>query len=424
MKLFTDISSLYGIVPEGVVTIFGEAMQQVDVLKNAWLLVNNGKIEDFGTMEEWSQRSSTYEVTEMVDLRGAAVLPGFVDSHTHIVFAGSREQEFVDKINGLSYEEIFRRGGGIINSSRRLQAASEEELLISALYRLHLVNTYGTTSVEIKSGYGLSYDSELKTLRVIRRLKEMVPVPIRATFLGAHAIPPEYKDQREKYIDLVCDEMIPQIAEEKLADYCDVFCDQGFFTPEETERILDIAIAYGLQPKLHANELGHTGGVAVGVKKKAVSVDHLEYCNAEEIAMLASSSTIPTLLPGTAFYLRIPYAPARDMLNAGLPVALASDYNPGSCPSGNMQLVWALGCIQMKMLPEEAFYACTLNAAAALGWSHETGSITRGKRADFIVCDPIPSLAYIPYAFGTNHVKQTYVGGSTVNWKEITNIGL
>jgi imidazolonepropionase len=339
------------------------------------------------------------------------VFPSWCDSHTHIVFAASREEEFVDRIKGLSYEEIAERGGGILNSARRMQDCSEETLYESAYERLQEVIGHGTGALEIKSGYGLSLESEIKMLRVIRRLKQNSPIPIKATFLGAHAVPAAFKTKRADYIDLIIHQMLPQVAAEQLAEYCDVFCDRGFFTVEETDQILKAAWQYGLKPKIHANELDYSGGVQIGIANGAISVDHLEYTGPEEIAALATSNTLPTLLPSCAFFLGIPYAPARQMMDAGLPVVLATDYNPGSSPSGKMPFVVSLACIKMKMLPEEAIYAATLNGACALELADDYGSITVGKKANLFITRPMPSLAYLPYAFGETLVRRIILNG-------------
>lgn len=341
-------------------------------------------------------------------------MPAFADSHTHLVFAGSREGEFVDRINGLSYEEIARRGGGILNSAAKLNATSEDELFHAAQERLHRVMAQGTGAIEIKSGYGLSVEGELKMLRVIRRLKESVHIPIKASFLAAHAYPMEYKQNHEGYIDLIINTMLPQVADEGLADYMDAFCEEGFFSVDETSRLLDAAAKYGLKPKIHANQLHYSGGVQVGVKHNAVSVDHLECVGEAEIEALKNSNTMPTLLPAAAFFLGIQYQPARKIIDAGLPVCVASDYNPGSCPSGNMPLLLTLACTQLKMTPEEAINAVTINGAAAMELEQEIGTIASGKRANLIITKEIPSLGYIPYDFGNNPVEKLIINGSII----------
>lgn len=384
----------------------GADMAALPLLHDAFLLIENGRIARFGPMSECPERAE-----QVIDARGRLVFPSWCDSHTHIVYAASREEEFVDRIRGLSYEEIAQRGGGILNSARRLQAAPEDDLFESALRRLHEVIGYGTGAIEIKSGYGLTVESELKMLRVIRRLKAVSPIPIKATFLGAHAVPLEYKERRQAYIDLIVNEMLPQVAAEGLADYCDVFCDKGFFSPAETDQILQAGWRYGLKPKIHANELGYTGGVQAGVANRAISVDHLEYTGDAEIEALKQGDTLPTLLPSCAFFLGIPYSPARKMIDAGLPVVLASDYNPGSSPSGKMSFVVSLACIKMKMLPEEAIHAATLNGARAMELETELGSIAVGKMANVFISAPISSLAVVPYSFGSNLVETVVLQG-------------
>jgi imidazolonepropionase len=350
----------------------------------------------------------------VIDAAGCLVLPSFCDSHTHLVYAGSREIEYVDKIRGLSYEEISKRGGGILNSARLLHEASEEELIAQALPRLDEIVSYGTGAVEIKSGYGLTVEDELKMLRVIRRLKEMTPLKIMATFLGAHAVPAEYRGRQKEYVDLVINGMIPLVAAEKLADYIDVFCDKDFFTVEETDRILNAGVKNGLRPKIHANELDYSGGVQVGVKYNALSVDHLEFTGYAEIEALMGTETMPTILPGAAFFLNMQHAPARKMIDAGLPVAFASDFNPGSSPSGNMQLILSMACITYRLLPEEAINATTLNTAYAMGISEEYGSITRGKVANLFITKPISNLEFMPYYYGSNKIAKVILNGKMV----------
>ena len=384
----------------------GADMAVLPVISNAFLLIEDGKIAAFGPMEGCPDRAD-----RVIDADGKMVFPSWCDSHTHIVFAASREEEFVDRVKGLSYEEIARRGGGILNSARRLQQSSEDDLFESALERLHEVIGYGTGAIEIKSGYGLSLESELKMLRVIRRLKAVSPIPIKATFLGAHAVPAEYKERRNEYIDLIINQMLPAVAAENLAEYCDVFCDRGFYTVEETDRILKAAKTYGLKAKIHANELDYSGGVQVGVANGAISVDHLEYTGDAEIAALQGSDTLPTLLPSCAFFLGIPFGPARKMIDAGLPVVLATDYNPGSSPSGRMSFVVSLACIKMNMLPEEAVNAATLNGARAMELEADYGTIAVGKVANVFISKPIPSLAYLPYSFGSNLVDAVVLQG-------------
>ncbi|MDR1123904.1 MAG: imidazolonepropionase, partial [Elusimicrobiota bacterium] len=351
---------------------------------------------------------------EIIDAAGAVVLPAFCDSHTHIVYAGSREGEFVDQINGLSYVEIAQRGGGILNSAALLHNATEDELYAAAHARLDEMLAAGTGSVEIKSGYGLNTHDEIKMLRVIRRLKETSPMTIRATFLGAHAVPGEYKGRQGEYVDLICREMLPAVGAEKLADFIDVFCDKGFFTVEETAKMLECGAKYGLRPKIHANELAASGGIQTGVAHNALSVDHLEFTGDEEIACLLKSATMPTLLPGAAFFLEMDYPPARKMIDAGLGVALASDYNPGSSPSGNMKFILSLACIKMKMNPNEAVNAATLNGAYAMGVQNTQGSITAGKRADLLITKPVPSLEFLPYFYGAPLTGKMVLGGKIV----------
>jgi len=348
---------------------------------------------------------------ETIDATGRLVLPSFCDSHTHLVYSGSREIEYTDKIRGLSYEEIAKRGGGILNSARKLHETSENELYTQSIKRIDEIISLGTGAVEIKSGYGLNVEEELKMLRVIRKIKDTSPVEVKATLLGAHAIPEEYKNRREKYVDLIINEMIPVVASEELADYVDVFCDTGFFTIEDTERILMAGLKYGLVGKIHANELDYSGGIQTGVKYNALSVDHLEHTGDDEINSLLESETMPTLLPGAAFFLGMTDPPARKMINAGLPVALASDYNPGSSPSGNMKLIMSLGCIKLKMLPEEVINAVTINSAYAMGISGTHGSIARGKIANVFITKEIPSLEFMPYAFGSNLIETIILKG-------------
>ncbi len=390
--------------------VAGADMAQLPTIKNAFLIIKNGLIEEFGTMAEYQALDNRYyNGFDEIDATGRLVFPCFVDSHTHIVYAGSREQEFVDRIKGKTYEEIAAAGGGILNSAKRLQDTSEDELYQSALKRLHEVINMGTGAMEIKSGYGLTLHDELKMLRVIRRLKNLDLIEIKANFLGAHAIP---KDRsREEYIDLIVNEMIPAVAEEGLADYVDSFCDKGFFTPEETDRILKQGIKYGLRPKIHANQLAASGGVQVGVANNAISVDHLEHVGEAEIEALRNSETMPTLLPGAAFFLGLHYQPARKMIEAGLPIALASDYNPGSSPSGSMPFTLSLACIKLKMLPEEAINACTINSAYAIGLEKTHGSIAKGKVGNVFITQEIPGYSYIPYAFGSDTIDQVILKG-------------
>lgn len=384
----------------------GAQMQNIPVLKDAYLLVENGRIAGFGNMQTCPERAD-----DVVDADGRAVIPAWCDSHTHLIFAHSREEEFVDRIKGLSYEEIARRGGGILNSARRLQEATEGELFESALGRLKEVITYGTGAIEVKSGYGLTVESELKMLRVARRLREQSPIPVKATFLGAHALPPAYKSNREAYLDLIVDEMLPRIADEGLADYVDAFCEKGFFSVKEMERVLEAGARYGLKAKVHTNQFNSMGGIESAVAQGAVSVDHLEVVSDAEVEVLKSGATIPTLLPSAPFFIGGHYQPARKLIDAGLPVALATDYNPGSTPSGRMQFVLSLACIKCGMLPEEAICAATINGAKALELETELGSIAKGKRGSFILTPVLPSLAYLPYAFGTDLTERVYIDG-------------
>lgn len=385
----------------------GAEMAELPVFENGWILTEGDHIHSVGHMDE----PILAPVNDVIDASGCYVFPAWCDSHTHIVFAGSREQEFAGRISGLTYEEIARQGGGILNSAKRLAETSEDDLFESAMSRLEYMMRQGTGAVEIKSGYGLSFESELKMLNVIARLKKASPLTIKSTFLGAHAIPAEYKNDRAAFIRMLTDDLLPVIAKNKLADYIDVFCDRGFFTVPETEAILEAGAAYGLIPKIHANELDFSGGIQVGVKHKALSVDHLEFTGDEEIAVLKESMTMPTLLPGTAFFLQLHYPPARKMMEAGLPVALASDFNPGSCPSGKMSFILSLACLYLKMTPREAINAATLNSAYAMGVEKELGSIIPGKKANLFITNPIPSLEYIPYAFNGDHVRQVIING-------------
>lgn len=409
--LIINIKSLAGIRDASVRILKGEQLQELPGIENAYLLVESGKIAAYGKMEELPAMLSAknHEAGETIDASGRLVLPCYCDSHTHLVFADTRENEFIYKIQGLTYEAIAAKGGGILNSARKLRDMPGELLLEKALQRIEEITRYGTGAVEIKSGYGLSYEGELKMLRVIKKLKSLSPIPVKASFLGAHAIPSEYKENREGYIRLLLDEILPKIAEDGLADYCDVFCDKGFFTPEETDRILTAGWKYGLKPKIHANQLAISGGVQAGVRNKAISVDHLESMGAEEIEVLRQSSTIPTMLPSAAFFLRMPYPPARDMIAAGLPVTLATDFNPGSSPSGRMSFVISLACIQMKMTPEEAINSATLNGAAAMEMEMELGSITIGKKANLIITKPVNSIANIPYSFGNDVIERVII---------------
>lgn len=405
--LIKNIGTIVGIDTEHRERIAGRAMDQLGRIDNAYLLAEDGRIASFGPMEELP----SLDADKVLDAEGGTLFPSFCDSHTHLVYAGSREQEFLDKIHGLSYEEIARRGGGILNSADRLHEATEEELYREALERVHEIMRMGTGLVEIKSGYGLSTEDELKMLRVIRRIRREEPIEVRATFLGAHAVARNYIGRQGEYVDLVCEEMIPAVAREGLADFVDVFCDQGFFTLEETERIIRCGERHGMRAKIHANELAISGGVQLGVREKALSVDHLERMGDAEIEALKQGETMPTMLPGAAFFLGMSYPPARRMIEAGLAVALASDYNPGSSPSGNMRMVMALAATQMRMTPTEALHAATLNGAAAMGLSHLFGSITKGKVANCFITRPISSPEFFTYAYSTPLIRHIVLRG-------------
>ncbi|MBO5787167.1 MAG: imidazolonepropionase [Bacteroidaceae bacterium] len=408
--LVKNIGTIVGIDESGRTRVSGKAMGEITMLDNAWLLTDGVRIKDYGTMDT----PPAEEDCKVIDAQDGWLFPSFCDSHTHIVYAGSREQEFLDKINGLSYEEIAKRGGGILNSADRLHDTTEDELYRQAMERIDEIVAMGTGLVEIKSGYGLTLEDELKILRVIRRIKENAPLEVRATFLGAHAVGRAYKGRQGEYVEHVCNDMIPAVAKEGLADYVDVFCDRGFFTPEETAKIIGTGAKYGLRAKIHANELAVSGGVEVGVEHGALSVDHLESMGDEQIVALRDSDTMPTMLPGCAFFLGITYPPARKMIDAGLAVALASDYNPGTAPSGNMRFVVSLASIKMKMTPVEALNAATLNSACAMGESKDYGSITRGKMANFYITKPLPSLAFMPYAHQTPVIERVVLKGKVV----------
>ena len=408
--LVSNIGILAGIENAGKIRLRGEEMKSLGQIDNAWLLVENGKISAFGSMDNMPAEGLSADCE--VNAQGGTVLPSWCDPHTHIVYAGSREGEFVDKIMGLSYAEIARRGGGILNSADLLHTLSEDELYRQAMHRAEEIMQKGTGCVEIKSGYGLNTADEMKMLRVIRRIKEDTPMHVVSTFLGAHAVGRSFN--HDEYVNTVVNEMIPEAGREGLADYVDVFCDEGFFTPEDTDRILDAAAKYGMKPKIHVDELAATGGLPVAVKHGALSVDHLENMPETEFDILKDSNTMPTVLPGTSFFLNMPYAPARKMIDAGLGVAVASDYNPGSTPSGDMKFVVSLACIKMRLLPAEAINAATLNAAYAMGQSHEYGSITVGKTANFFITEPIPSIDYIPYAYTSPIICRTFLNGKEV----------
>lgn len=404
--LIKNIKELLQVRETRIDKVSGAEMAVLPTIKNAFLLIKNDTIRAFGKMEDCPQYDG-----QVIDATGKIVLPTWCDSHTHIVYAGNREQEFVDRINGLTYEEIANRGGGILNSAKKLSETSEQEIYDQSKARLEEVMLFGTGAVEIKSGYGLSVADELKMLRVIKRLKQDYPIAIKATFLGAHAFPIEFKDNHKGYIDLVIDEMIPLIAKENLAEYIDVFCETGYFSVEETERILEAGKQYGLIPKIHVNQFNAIGGIQAGVKYNALSVDHLEIMTTEDIEALKDSATMPVALPSCSYFLGIPYTPARDMLNAGLPLALATDFNPGSTPSGNMNFVVATACIKMRMTPEEAINAATINGAYAMGLSQTHGSITVGKKANLIITKAIPSFYQLPYAFGSNLIDSVFIDG-------------
>lgn len=446
MLFIRNIKNLINVEDTPKPKVAGGEMSCLTVLEDAWLFIKDGLIDDYGEMvdldKEWHGAPSggslreassgdeppditrdkpkpgriidSFAKAEHIDASGRLVLPSFCDSHTHLVYAGSRELEYIDKIKGLSYEEIARRGGGILNSARLLQQTSEDDLYEQSLERANEIIMTGTGAVEIKSGYGLTPEDEIKMLRVIRRLKETTPLVIRSSFLGAHALPAKYKGRRKEYVDLVVNKMIPMVADENLADYIDVFCDRGFFSVKDTERILEAGNKYGLRGKIHANELDYSGGIQTGVKFNALSVDHLEFTGKDEIIALLSSETMPSLLPGAAFFLGMEYPPARKMIDAGLPVALASDYNPGSSPSGNMKFILSLGCIKLKMVTEEVINAATLNGAYAMGVEKETGTITRGKKANVFITKKIPGYEFIPYAYGSDLIETVILGGKII----------
>ena len=405
--LFINIKELIQVRDKSVEKVSGKDMSILPTIKNAFMMIENEIIINFGPMEKLGNTKAD----SIIDVTGRLILPTWCDSHTHLVFADTREEEFVDRINGLSYEQIAQRGGGILNSATKLQNKPEEELYNDAAKRLEELIKSGTGSIEIKSGYGLTLESELKMLRVIKKLKENFPLPIKATFLGAHAIPNLFKEKREAYIKLIIDEMLPVIAAEKLADYIDVFCEKGYYTPEETNQILKAGIKYGLVPKIHVNQFNSIGGIKVGIENNALSLDHLEVLTNEDLAHLKDSDTIPVSLPSCSFFLGIPYTNARKIMEANVPLALASDYNPGSTPSGNMNFVVSLACIKMKMTPEEAINAATINGAYALNLSHKVGSISKGKLANFIITKPIKSYSYIPYNFTNNCIENIFLKG-------------
>jgi imidazolonepropionase len=404
--LFINIKALVFASKTPPASVCGQEMRSIPVIEQAWLLIKDEKILDFGPMSDCPAASG-----QVIDLNGKMVFPAWCDSHTHLVFASSREMEFVDRINGLSYEEIARRGGGILNSAKRLRQQSEDELFEAAHKRLQESISFGTGAIEIKSGYGLNVESELKMLRVIRRLKERASIPIKATFLGAHAVPPEFRNDRAGYVQLIIDEMLPAIAHEKLADYIDVFCEKGFFSLDDTIALIEAGSHYGLKAKIHTNQFNSLGCIEACVERNAISVDHLEVITEQEILSLKDSDTIPTLLPSAAFFINDPYQEARKMIDGGLGVALATDFNPGSSPSSRMQFVIALACIKCGMLPEEAIAAATLNGARAMELEQSHGTISPGKVASFIITAPMPSMAYFPYAFGHDLVEKVYISG-------------
>ena len=409
--LVYNIKSLLQVEEHPRQWVAGKEMAFLNTLDDAFLYVENGKIVDFGPNH---QIKPEHKNGVVIDARGKLLMPSFCDSHTHLVYAGSRELEYVDKIKGLSYEEIAKRGGGILNSAKLLHNTSEDELYEQSLKRVQEIISLGTGAVEIKSGYGLTTDDELKMLRVIRRLADSTPLTIKSTFLGAHAVPAEYKKNQSKYVDLVINEMLPAVAKEKLADYIDVFCDRGFFTVEETARILKAAEKFGLQPKIHANELDYSGGIQVGVEYHALSVDHLEFTGDDEINILLDSGTMPTLLPGASFFLGMINPPARKMIDSGLPVALASDFNPGSSPSGNMKMIMSFGCVDLRMTPEEVINAVTLNSTYAMGVEKDLGSISRGKKANFFITKEIPNYSFLPYAYGSDLIDTVVLNGEVI----------
>ena len=390
--------------------VAGSDMKNLNTIKNAFVEVENGIITAFGSMDDWTGIDD-WNNTKIIDAEEGMVFPTYCDSHTHLVFAASREGEFVDRINGLTYEEITKRGGGILNSAEKLQNTTEDELYNDALVRLNELVKMGTGAIEIKSGYGLTLEAELKMLKVIKRLKESSDVTIKATFLGAHALPKEYKGKKDAYMDLVINEMLPKVAEEKLANYVDIFCEDGYFTVEDTKRLLEAANKFGISAKTHVNQFNAIGGVKASVDLDALSVDHLEEMVEEDFIALKDSDCMPTILPSCSFFLGIPYAPAKEMIKRGLPVALATDYNPGSSPSGNMNFVASLGCVQMKMTPEEVINATTINTAYAMGIEKELGSICIGKKANLFITKPIPSYAYLPYSFGHNVIDRVMING-------------
>jgi len=411
ITLIKNIKELLQVRETSISKVSGVEMAILPTIKNAFLILKDDLIEDFGSMENLPE----IKADKIIDATGRIILPTWCDSHTHIVYAGNREQEFVDRINGFTYEEIANRGGGILNSAKKLNTTSEEEIYEQSKLRLEEVMQLGTGAVEIKSGYGLTVEGELKMLRVIKKLAENYPIAIKATFLGAHAFPLHYKEHKQGYIDEIITKMLPEIAQNKLADYIDVFCETGYFSVEETEKIMEAGIQFGLTPKIHVNQFNSIGGIQSGIKFKALSVDHLEIMNPEDIEALKDTETMPVALPSCSYFLSIPYTPAREMIKAGLPLALATDFNPGSTPSGNMNFVVATACIKMKMTPEEAINAATINGAYAMGLSESHGSITKGKKANLILTKPISSYYQIPYAFGSNLIENVFLEGQILN---------
>ncbi len=410
--LIKNIRTLVQTEDDPKIKVSGKDMANINSIDNAFLILKDDKIEDFGIMEDLPEIQGNYKT---IDANGKFVFPSYCDSHTHLVYAGSREIEYNDKIKGLSYEEIAAKGGGILNSAKLLNETSEDDLYEQSSARIREIISQGTGAVEIKSGYGLTVEGELKMLRVIKRLKETTPVIIKSTFLGAHAIPAEYKGKQSEYVDFVINEILPKVAEENLADYIDVFCDKGFFTVKETDKILTAGVKYGLRPKIHANELDYSGGVQIGVKHNALSVDHLEYIGDNEIEALSNSGTMPTILPGAAFFLNMPYSPARKMIDAGLPIAVASDFNPGSSPSGNMKLMMSFASVNYKMTAEEVINATTINTAYAMGISDITGSIAKGKKANVFITKKIPSIEFMAYAYGSNLIDTIILNGKIID---------
>ena len=408
-QLFINIKELIQVRDLEVLKVSGTAMKILPTLKNAFLIVEDNIIIDYGLMQ-----NAPNSIDNVIDCNGKMILPTWVDSHTHIVFAGNREQEFVDRIKGLTYEEIANKGGGILNSAKKLQETSFEDLYQQSANRLEEVMTLGTGAIEIKSGYGLTVDAEIKMLSVIKKLKENYSIPIKSTFLGAHALPNEFKNNKQEYIDLIINEMLPKITKENLVDFIDIFCEKGYFSVEDTEQILEAAKKYGLRSKIHVNQFNSIGGIKIATKHNALSVDHLEILNDDDLHYLKNSETIPVALPSCSFFLGIPYTPARKIIDNGLPLALASDYNPGSTPSGNMNFVVSTACIKMKLTPEEAINAATINGAYALNISNKVGSITRGKLANFIITKKIPSYGFIPYSFGSNLIDSVFINGQKV----------